>query len=120
MKNLILVFSLVLSTAAFAGNNDPVNGDATATVESTNGNGQGIGAAMNAFRNSCPNATGQLKYVENITPCPNGGFSREILFYNPPQNCPPNQICPLSPVVIIGTVFLDCNGDVVSVTCYGI
>lgn len=118
MKKLILIFSLVLSTAAFAGNTDPVDGKTTAAVENSNGNG--IGAAMSAFRNSCPNATGQLQYVENVTPCPFGGFSREILFYNPPQNCPPNQICPLAPVVIIGAVLLDCNGDVVSVTCYGI
>lgn len=118
MKNLILIFSLALSTAVFAGNNDPVNGDAPATVENSSGNGQGIGLAMSAFRNTCPNATGQLQYGENITPCPNGGFMREILFYRP-QNCPPNQICPLGLVVIIGSVLLDCDGQVISVSCAG-
>jgi hypothetical protein len=116
MKNLILVFSLVLSTAVFAGNNDPVNGDATATAENSNGNGKGIGAAMSAIRKTCPNATGELQYSETVvSSCFAGGFITQVYFYRVP-NCPPNMFC-IQVIEEIGTVLLDCEGDVISVSC---
>jgi hypothetical protein len=116
MKNLMLVFSLVLSTAVFAGNNDPVNGEATATAESSNGNG--IGAAISAIRTTCPNATGQLQYTETVvSSCFAGGFITQVYFYKVP-NCPPNQVC-IQVIEEVGTVLLDCEGDVISVSCSG-
>ena len=116
MKSIILIFSLVLSTAVFAGNNDPADGNTPATVENSNGNG--IGAAMSAIRSSCPNATGQLQYTQTvISSCFNGGFITQVNFYKTP-NCPPNQPC-IQVIEVIGSVMLDCDGNVISVNCSG-
>ena len=114
MKNVILIFSLILSTAVFAENTEPTNGETPATVENSNGNG--IGIAMSAIRSSCPNATGQLQYNESVvSSCFAGGFITNYYFYKTP-NCPPNQFCP-AVVELVGTVTLDCEGNVIGVSC---
>ena len=116
MKNVILIFSLILSTAVFAGITEPTNGENPATVENA---GNGVGAAMGAIRSACPNATGNLNYTETVvSSCFAGGFITNVNFYKTP-NCPPNQICP-AVVEIIGTVTLDCEGNVMSVSCGGV
>ena len=106
MKTIILIFSMVLSTAVFAGNNDPIQGNSPAKVESST---NGIGAAMSAIRQACPNATGKLQYTETtVSICINGGFITEVNFYKTP-NCPPNQPC-IQVIELVGTVTLGCDG----------
>lgn len=105
-----------MSTAVFAGNTEPNKGKNPTTVENASGNG--IGAAMSAIRSSCPNATGNLSYTETVvSSCFAGGFITNVNFYKTP-NCPPNQICP-AVIEIIGTVTVDCEGNVMNVSCGG-
>ena len=118
MKNIILIFSLIFSTAVFAGNTEPVNGDQPATVENAPTMSNGIGAAMSAIRTSCPNATGKLQYNETVvSSCFAGGFITQYNFYKTP-NCPPNQPC-IQIIELIGSVTVDCEGNVIGVNCTG-
>lgn len=99
---------MILSTAVFAGNTEPINGETTATVEnaSTISN-----MGPSAIRSLCPNATGQLQYNETVVSSYfAGGLITNVNFFKTP-NCPPNQFCP-AVVEIIGTVTLDCEGNV--------
>jgi hypothetical protein len=48
--------------------------------------------------------------------CIAGGFLHRVTFTAGPK-CPPNQVCPLFPTVIIATVDFDCEGNIIAVNC---
>jgi len=113
MKAILFVASLLFSaTTIYASNHvgvDPV----VKTVEAGNGS---VNKALAAIKSSCPDAQGNLTYsVQTVSACFVDGFVRKVTFWRTP-NCPPNTIC-IQSVIIVGTVTLDCNDNVISVTC---
>lgn len=110
MKKLFLAMAMAMTTAlSFASNENP-------TVEVANGNDPSINKATAAIKANCPNAQGQLSYsTEVVSACFVDGFITKVTFWSTP-NCPPNQIC-IQIVELVGTVTLDCEGNVMSVEC---
>lgn len=109
MKKVIFTLTMVaLATFSFS-NNDEKN-VSTETVT--------IAKAKGAIKSSCPNADGNLTAsVKVLSACFVDGFVTEVTFYKT-SPCPPNQIC-IQIVEVIGKVTLDCQNNVIDVTCGG-
>lgn len=108
MKNLILVLAVMFTSAiSFAGNDNP-------TVQKSND--PLINKAVAAIKSACPNANGQLNYsTKTVSSCFAGGFITEVNFWKS-SKCPGNKPC-IQTVEVVGTVTLDCEGNVISVNC---
>lgn len=103
MKKIIFSFCLVLLSVTWA-------------TSGVNNDNQVIGIAMGTIRSTCDNAIGDLEANVEITGiCFVEGFIKKVTFYRLP-NCAPNKPC-IQVIQTIGTVTLDCENNVIGVTC---
>lgn len=113
MKKIIslLCATLLISAVALAGSTEPEK-KTKATEEVNNADPNGLaGRAIGAVKSSCPFAEGKLSaIVQFLGLCLDGTEVYRVVVYSGP-NCPPGQICPLGPIVLIGTVDFGCDGE---------
>lgn len=113
MKKVIFTLALVAFASFSFSNNDEKGPKKEVTAETAT-----IAKAKGAIKSSCPNADGNLTAsVKVLSSCFVDGFVTEVTFYKTTP-CPPNQIC-IQLVEVIGSVVLDCENNVMSVTCGG-
>jgi hypothetical protein len=95
---------------------------AFASNAQSNNEQKAVSAARAAVNQACgENAGNQYSVTENFI-CNNidgnfGNFNRTVTFYKT-TSCPPNQVC-IQLVTVIGSAVVDCDYNVVSVTCGG-
>jgi hypothetical protein len=76
--------------------------------------GQAQGAAEGALNTCIAHARQSLDISFDVTcDCPGSGINVNV--FGAPR-CNPNEVCPLF-IVLVGTVQLDCNYNVISATC---
>lgn len=106
MKKILLsiVMTLALGASVFAQNSSEQSA---------------VNAARTAIKQSCDNAQGNLSYAVtenyNCNIFDGTGVNRTISFWRTPV-CPGNQIC-IAVVIPVGTVVVDCDNSIVSVSC---
>ena len=115
MKTILLVVSFFFAVSiSFAGNTE---GNPVLTpVSSVNASNSSINKAIGAIKSACPNSQGKLSFNQTVVAsCFVDGFITKVTFWTTP-NCPGNQVC-IQTAIIVGSVLLDCDGNVMSVTC---